>query len=282
MELEINKLHQGIPNEEYHREEGLNASKLRRMMRSPLHYFANKDEQATGDHLRFGANFHALIESPENFRERYRIAPEVNMRTNAGKAEMQAFIESLGPNDMMIKADEVEDLTGMANSIRSHSRVRNILKNGIAETSLWVTDPDTGLILKCRPDFITERGHLIDIKTTRNAHEDFFMGQIFSNRTQSPFYVLQAAHYVHCLKLAGVCKSESMTIIAVEKSKPWGIKVYPLDIGCLGVGEQWRDKLTKQYAECLESGVWPGYPEKIIPVVPPNWVQAVDPEEDDE
>lgn len=262
--------------DDYHAEEGLNASKLRPMMQSPLHMVAKKDEKRDVDHLRFGKNFHAIFESPQDFLKNYRVAPDVDRRTKAGKEEWNAFMESLKPDELMVKPSELEDMTGMVNSISKHSRAKNILKNGIAETSLWSQDPATCLILKCRPDFITEQGYLIDIKTTRCAHPDFFMRQIFSSSLNSPFYILQAAHYLHCLKTAGVSKSDSMTIIAVEKTKPWGVKIYPLDIGCLAVGEQWRDKLTKQYAECLELGEWPGYSEEIVPVTPPQYAQVPD------
>jgi exodeoxyribonuclease VIII len=279
MEIEKGKLIRGVSYEDYNAIEALRSGDFKPMKKSPAHWKAKKNnpEEKVSDALLTGNAFHNLVELKDKFT--YLVEPEVNKRTNAGKEELAEFYANLPKGTTVLKPEWVPMFNGMLESLLSHSAAKHLLSNGISETSLVVKDPNTGILLKCRPDHIMETGHLLDIKTTRDASRSFFLGQIFSDRGYSPFYVLQAAHYVHCLKVAGISKSDAMTFIAIEKEPPYGIMIYPLDIGCIAVGEQWRAKLTEQYAKCLEEDSWPCYEEKIMPVTPPQWSSVPDMDE---
>jgi hypothetical protein len=282
---ELNKLHQGMTYEEYAAKEGLRASDLKWMKQSPAHLRqARSQPEKRSEALDFGKLFHLAIEHGKKFLEMYIIEPVFEGRTKDGRLttslnckevreKKDAWHADLKPGAVVVKQAWVEPLKGMMRSCLEHRLVGNLLRNGVRETSLWVEDPDTGVTLKCRPDFISEKGFLVDIKTTRDARPAFFRGQIFSDRYDGdPFYVLQAAHYAHCARVSGAANGESFIIIAIEKEPPYGIMVYPLDVGCLGPGEQWRAELTNRYARCDAQGKWPCYDERAVPVTPPEWV----------
>lgn len=268
--MELGKLIHGLTFEQYAEVGGLRASDLKALKKSAAHWKLYKQEPPDSEALRFGKIFHAAIESPEKFRDTYKVKPKFDLRTNAGKEGLKAFQAEHDYADYpILEHNWVEPMTGMLRSALSHKLVGNLLKKGVRETSLFVEDPDTGLILQCRPDYISERGIGVDIKTTRDASDSFFMKEIFG--AWGRFYVLSAAHYTHCAKLSGAYRHESFVFIAIEKEAPYGLRIYPLDAGCLDVGERWRQNLTRLFAECKKSDIWPAYPEEAVAVTPPAW-----------
>jgi hypothetical protein len=290
--MEIGKLLQGIPDDVYHGSPGLSASGLQYMRRSARHYQYFKLEghqQKETEALKFGALFHKVMENGPRFLETFVVEPRFTGFTKDGKESAQskeakdakkAWYAGLAPDTKVVTQDDLDTITGMLNAAMGHSLLRNLFKDGVRETSLWVEDRDTGVLLKCRPDFISKEGFIVDIKTTRDASLHAFDREIFDPRGwQSRFYALQAAHYVHCAKLAGACRSDSFMFVAMEKEAPWGITVRPLGDGALGAGDQWRASLTRRYAECLKTNVWPKYPEQAVLAVPPDWMPMPEGEE---
>lgn len=287
---ELNKLHHGISYEEYALSPGLRAGDLKHLKRSPAHYFAMKGKDIEPSEAQeFGQVFHAAIEHGKDFLERYVVPPIFSGKTKDGRESTQSkeaklkkaeWYASLPEGSIVVQQDWVEPLKGMLKACLEHRLVGNLLRNGIRETSLWVQDEHTGEILKCRPDFISADGFLVDIKTTRNAHHSEWAGKyghIFGERGY--FYALQMAHYTHCLRLAGLSKGEMATIVAIEKEPPYGVRAYPLDVGALGWADQFRHDLTKLYAECAKTGFWPNYPEEAFPLIVPENVRTPDQEE---
>lgn len=286
MSFELGKLHKGVSYEEYAAEPGLRASDLKELKRSPAHWKAAKAQvQEKKEHLEFGKVFHSIIENGEQFLEHYIVEPVFEGRTKKGdlttslnckdvKDKRDAWYAELKPQAVVVQADWVPRILGMMKSIRSHRLVGNLVKNGVRETSLWVKDPDTGLTLQCRPDLVTEAGFLVDFKTTEDAQPDKWTGpygHIFG--TRGWFYAMQMAHYNHCLRVAGISRGESATIVAIEKEEPYGIMVYPLDVGNLGPGEQWRHHLTAIYASCVKTDKYPSYPEAAYALLTPEKIQ---------
>lgn len=280
--IEINKLSQGVSYAEYDKIDGLRAAWLREMMRSPAHLqeFIKNPPPATPA-KREGQLIHLALENPERFADLAVIEPEFTGKTKDGrdssrsgeaKQKKAEWLASRKPDDVVIDQETFDMIKGIMNAVLSHGLVSKLISTGTRESSIVVRDTETGLILKCRPDVIADEQYLIDYKSTLDAQPDSFTRDIFSRR--SWFYILQAAHYVHCLKLLGM-RSDHAILIAIEKARPHGIGVYPLDSGCLEVGEQWRARLTKQYADCLMSGKWPGYAEEAIPVFPPQYADVL-------
>jgi hypothetical protein len=281
---EYGKLLEGISYEDYARGPGLRASDLKMLRRSPAHFRAWKDARPKeSDALRFGRIFHKAIENGERFLDTMAIEPEFvgltkdgreSTRSAAAKEKRELWYSDLRPGTMVVTAEEADQIAGMMKSLRDHRLVGKLMSNGVRETSIWVKDPDTGIDLQCRPDFISERGHLCDVKSTRNASRQFFRNEIFSDRNpESPFYALSAAHYCHIARLSRACRHEAFHIIAVEKEAPYGVVIYPLDAGCIDVGERHRMPLTRRYAKCVAEGTWPSYDERAVPVEIPGYVE---------
>lgn len=287
---ELGVLQQGLTYAQYDAIPGLRAGELKHLKRSPAHFLAAKtNPKEPTDALEFGSLFHSAIENGEKFMDTYVVEPEFVGKTKDGRdsnrsaeaKQMKIDWYAAQPKSaVIVKAKWVEPLTGMLQSVLKHP-ISKLLAKGIKETSLWVQDPRTGLTLKCRPDFIAEAGFIVDIKTARDARPPAFYKQIYGTRNvNDPYYVLQAAHYTHCLRLAKYGRGDNFTFVAIEKDPPYGIMTYALDINALAPGEQWRAELTDLYKKCMDEDKWPCYPTAAVSVIPDEWVEL--PGDDDE
>ena len=290
--MEYKVLQKELSYEQYHQScidsKALRSSYLKHLMKSPAHMNAAVNTpQEDKEHFHFGRKIHSLLENPEKFSETVIVEPEFVGMTKDGRPSTQskearemkvAWYADLPKDANVVSKEEWGNITGIWNNVKQHKFLRNLLLKGVSEQSLWIKDPETGVTLACRPDFIAQESYIVDFKTTRDASPSYFKNQIFSPR--GLFYVLGAAHYNYVLKHAGIGRGENFVYVALESTKPWGIKIYTLDAAALGPGEQWRRQLTQTYAKCLESDSWPNYDERAEAAEAPPYM--VVPEFDDE
>lgn len=272
--ITLGELHRGVPMDEYRTSEGVSASTLNafRQARSPRHFkHAQEHPKKPSEAFDQGRAIHSVLENGRKFLDNLAIVPDVDKRTKTGKEAVARFYADLRPGAVVVEPDWVDDIKGILNSMESHPRIRQLIGEGTRESSLWVHDPEFGLTLKCRPDLISAKGFLVDFKSTRDASKQSFLNDIFSPR--SYLYSMQMAHYCHCLRLAGL-GGDSATIVAIEKEPPYEIAIYPLDVGCLAVGESWWRKTLTDYAKCVRENDWPGYPRAAQPVEIPVWANG--------
>lgn len=287
-------VHHGLTYDEYAALEGLRAGELKHLRRSPAHYLAFRSEpEEDKDAFEFGRLFHTAMENPEKFLDLMKVEPVFTGLTKDGKESKQSgeakakkaqWYAELPKGTIVIPNKWLDDLTGMIQSVKRHKILGQMVEGGMRETTIQVVDPETGEVLKCRPDLIAVKGYVVDYKTTRDASRGFFTNQIFSDRGQSPFYILGSSHYAHCSRVAKLGNGESFIIAAVEKKNPWGVNIFPIDRGGLEVGESHRAPLTKLFAKCKKEGRWPGYEEKAVPVTIPaycEWPKEYGDDEDD-
>lgn len=281
----LGQLTHGVTYQQYADAEGLRSGWLQEIRRSPAHLQeAIKNPKEPTPALILGQKIHHALENPEKFLDLAVCAPKFTGLTKDGRESSQsaearkakeswyADVELSGK--IALTTDDYATITGILKAVREHRLTRNLLAKGYRETSIRVKDPETGQVLKCRPDFIHEEGFLVDHKSARDASRLAFGSEIFSEFKQ--FYILNAAHYVHCLKLAGIGRKDEATLIALEKEPPYALNVFPLDAGHLDLGERWRASLTRKYAECVSSGIWPAYDEKAVCLEIPQYSRYPD------
>lgn len=282
--IEFGKLYQGLSYDEYHdtskRLNALRSSYLKPLKKSPAHLKVSVDEpRSDTEAFRKGRLVHKFLENPERFMETHVVEPPFIGKTKDGrdssrsaeaKTLKEGWYKELPPDTIVVKNDDIDMIKGISKAVREHTLVRNLLKEGLSETSLWVRDVEHDVTLACRPDFIAKEGYIVDLKTTRSAHPEDFTNDIFS--PNGYHYIIQAAHYARCAKIAGLARPDSFTFIAIEKEPPFCLNVFPLDHGCIAVGESYIESLIKLYGECLKNNNWPGYSNKAIPVSIPSWV----------
>jgi hypothetical protein len=150
--------------------------------------------------------------------------------------------------------------------VRKHPAASELLKYGQAEQSIFWTDPDTGIQCKGRIDWLND--HIVDLKSTTDASPEGFQRSISKYR-----YYVQAAMYVDGLYYT-TGKECNFVFAAWEKHSPYASALYYATPEMLEAGRQEYKRLLKIYAKCLESDVWNGYNQEIMPIDLPQGFKA--------
>lgn len=152
----------------------------------------------------------------------------------------------------MVKPEEFEQFTKMADTIRANKEANKFLQGGQPEmTIIWV-DPDYQVMCKAQVDYIRD-GWIVDYKTTESAHEENFY---YSVRKYG--YDIQNAFYTDGLLYATGMETQ-MLFVAQEKKYPYCVQNFELDFSFVDRGRTLYKDYLKQFKECQESGIWPGY-----------------------
>lgn len=166
-------LYTAIPNDDYHRGPGVSKTMLDLLHRSPalLEWNQNApvDEEAETA-VDVGNAFEAALLEPDRFEAEYIEAPQVDRRTNSGKAQYQEFLEE-AEGKTVLTYEEARKIRLMVESTWAHPMARRVLEaKRIVQGSYYWTDPVTDLLCRCRPDLLcTEIPFVVDIKTTADV-----------------------------------------------------------------------------------------------------------------
>lgn len=276
----LNALIEGIPHDEYLKLEGINASGLKEIVRSPAHYKAMADGEVANSDTpakALGRAVHTAILEPETFATKVAMQPMgVDRRSAAGRqAHAEAMAECDATGVQMLSQADYETCLRMRDKVHSVPFLANLLSKGKREATLLYEDPTFGVQCKVRPDFVSAKNVVVDLKTTIDARSKPFARDI-----EKYLYHLQAAHYLAGGEASGLWRSDAFVFLAIEKKPPFEIGIYVAGPNMLAVGHQWRGYAMERYAEGMRTGIWPGYPRKALTIESPPW--AAVPEEEDE
>lgn len=258
---------------EYHAHPALSYSTGKEYLRSPAHYkeaVENRVEKAEYD---YGHAAHKYVLGKGG--EIVEIPAEVLSKSGSvGTDAARAFLaKARAAGQVPLKAHEIAAAKQLADAVREDPDARSLLDQpGRAEVSLFATDPETGVEIRGRLDWLPDprKGHRVfpvDLKTTSDA------SPLKVRKTLDDFdYDLQAAWYLHLLRLAGRDDMGPFCFIFAEKTRPHG--VFTIQVShedWLTGGEVKLRHVLRRHAACLESGRWPNYPPGIHAIEPPGW-----------
>lgn len=257
--------------EAYHRGPGISKTGLDHVARSPaLFYALHLDRARPAEKERAGQLegqlAHCAILEPAEFDKRYAVGPDVSRATKAWK-EWEA---SLPAGVIAIKPDQRETALRQAESVRRLPDVAEALAAGRPEVSAYWIDPDTGVLCRCRPDWVHPAGEsgvvLLDVKTYSDASPAEFARQIARKR-----YHVQDAFYSEGFGRAAGVDVLGFVFVAVETEWPFAASAVMLDEPGKRQGaiDMRRDLAT--YAACLKANDWPGHGAAIHQVSMPAW-----------
>jgi hypothetical protein len=227
---------------------------------SPAHYWYdspyNPNRPAAKDRPHFSigkAAHHLLYLGREGFDAEFVVRPDQwsDWRTKDSK-EWRA--EQLKAGLTIITDAELEAITGMARSLGAHPLVKAGILDGAVERSLIFRDAKTGAWLKSRPDNIpSSSGLFADLKTTDSVSDESL------GRSLGSFsYHMQGALVGMAAEAVLNQPMEEFALVWVEKAPPHCVRVTVLTGADLERGQLQLRRAIDQFAECVETGVWPG------------------------
>jgi hypothetical protein len=253
-----------MSNEAYHASSAISKSGLDLIARSPAHFrYAAKREPSRA--MVIGTATHAAILEPDRFREDYVILTGVDDRR--ASAYKQAV--AVRGEEFVLTGPEGDRIVAMAEAVRGNEWARGVLEIGHAESSIFATDPVTGVRCRIRPDWLTPHGVCLDLKTTADASPVGFGKSVANYR-----YHVQQAFYADVYEWATGDRLADFAFLAVESDLPHSVAVYRLPTDVVQYARKVYRRDLNLYAECLERDEWPGYDPAPQVLMMPGWFVA--------
>lgn len=217
--------------------------------------------------LMFGKALHCAALEPDVYRATYTVEPSFgDCRKKENKAARDEWRLSNGGRLLLEQPDALA-IDGMVKAIAAHPLASKMLGgDGVSELTVKWTDPDTGIVCKSRADRYVERLNMcVDLKSTEDAR-----AEVFAKSCANWGYHRQQAFYEDGFAAVGA-QLEHFTFVAVEKRAPYLVAVYSLDADAVGKGREWARRTLGVFADCVESGTYPGLSNSIETLSLPRW-----------
>lgn len=191
-------------------------------------------------------------------------------RTNKVKDEVAA-VRAAGA--VPLKPAEWDQVHAMADALRRHpvaSALFNPATGKPEQTLVWVDD-DTGIWCRARLDWLPNpgTGRLIipDYKTCRSASPEAIRKAIAEHG-----YHQQADWYRTGAQALGIAGPDTGFIFVFqEKTPPYLVNVAQVHEDDMPAAAERNEQARRIYAQCVETGQWPGYGHDIHTIRLPAW-----------
>lgn len=247
-----------LPMSDYHKSDGLSCSGLKKLELSPAHYKHSKETMEFDTDIGVYSGVHMAVLEPKLFESRV-IVVDGNRNSNAVKEQIK---EAESRGQLVVKQTEMDTILRVRDAISKHSFASKLLTKGVAEASFYWNDPRTGVLLKCRPDYVRpDDGILVDLKGFYGLKQELIKSHIIKQR-----YHWQSA--LHLEGVSNVLKKDVklLSYVFYEDEAPYGVRIVNIGDGMLEFAKQEYMKLIDVYAECMKAGVWPNYSEEMVDV----------------
>jgi hypothetical protein len=261
----------GMPDDEYHADPvkggSLSQSGAKTLLTAPALYKWRLTHPVTKHAYDLGHVTHTRILGTG--LPAVEIPPDTLSKNGAASTrEAKAFIKQTREAGLVpMKRDDLALVDGMRDAVMTNPTASELLSTGDPETSMFAPDPDTGVWLRGRADWLAP-GAIVDLKTARTADPDGF------RRTAADYgYDIQATWYPRVLELAGGEADVAFFFIVVEVEPPHLVSVIELDTEFLAVGRSRMRRAIDLFKRCRDNDDWPGYGGGGTHLVgPPRWL----------
>lgn len=257
-------LHDGVPEQGYHGDRSsLSSTGAKTIVTAGARAFKHqRDHPVHKDAYDMGSVVHALVLGVGDFE----VIEHDSWRTKAAQAERDA---ARAAGRAPILAKDYAAAQDMAEAVMSNKLAAGILSEGRPEVSAWATDPETGVTMRGRIDWLRDNA-IVDFKTSAKP-----VDPIQWERTAWDYrYGLQAWWYTRTLELNGEPERPFLWV-ALSKDAPHEVYVHQASAELLDRGRQDAEHALRLYADCQLTGHWPGLAndQQIHPTGLPRWAR---------
>ena len=213
-----------------------------------------------------GSLVHCMVITPGMFEKEFALMPDLNLRTNEGKATKEKFLME-NPGKSIINDEMLKDAQCMRSAIDENEKAKDLLAFCLNEVSLFWTCPYSNLNFKARVDAMSAK-HFVELKTARSASPEIFPGS-----AHNLDYDLSLAHYHEGIKQV-LSVDATAYFVAVENELPYVVQCYKASEAMMTLGHtKWLgavDKLSAGFKYQKWSGYF-GELDEIPEISPPAW-----------
>jgi exodeoxyribonuclease VIII len=247
----------------YFKMPGVSSHALIEMGRSPLHCWAkyidpNRQDEEPTPAMKFGTLVHTMVLTPETFSDAFVMADSINRRTNQGKSEYAALLES---GQLAVTDKECRAALRIVKAIKRHPVAGPLFNVGEPEKILTVAREPHRCPLKGRLDWLSPQPAIVELKTATDASKEAFLRSVYRYS-----YHLSAAYYRMLVSQTTGTPEDAIPYIfaVVETKAPYAVAVYPSSERLLAEGRAlWETNLAR-FDECWINDDWPGYSMEFL------------------
>lgn len=251
-----------MPNDYYHNNtpEFLSKSGLDLFDRSPAHLYCAKPRETTRA-MELGTAFHTAILEPDLFESDYMILKDVKDRR---ASEYKEAIKVFGSERVLVSHESDNILSAQqALSLNADYRAMMDRAHNI-ELSFFGKCPETGALIKCRFDYLSNDGHAVDLKTTLDIRIDAFSRALLNYR-----YHVQHAFYSHVYFAVTGEHLQAFDFLAIERESPNSNQLFHL---CEETKKIGRDEMMRNLIDYAKnSDVTAGIANAATVISLPMW-----------
>lgn len=220
--------------------------------------------QATPE-MEFGSVTHELLLGDGHG---YEVLEYANYRTKESQ-EKAAAVRAEGripilPHDLAVAR-------AMVSVVRAHPIAGKLFSEGESELTLIWKDPEFGFERRSRLDHVKHGRRLIcvDYKTANSAAPEKI-----AKASWDYGYAQQGEYYIDGATALDLGPNPAFVLVTQMKEPPYLVTVGQYSEVARAIGRELNRRALQIYAECLETGKWPGFADDIATLSLPGWVEA--------
>lgn len=251
-----------LTNEQYHAHPAISHSMIMSFLKSPAKCWYNyirdnaADFREETEAMRFGTAVHTAILEPKEFEAQY--TQFVKLSGTGSVVINKLAMEEIKRSGKTIISDQDQAIIDlMKTNFGQCGYAKECLDKSTIEGSVFWKDAESGVDLKCRPDFFTENV-AFDLKTSGNVDPYDFGKSVYDYG-----YHVQAAMNLDGLTAVTGREYSAFVILAFEKTKPYPLVAYVIDDEAIAIGRSQYKEAAKKIAEYNENKIMWHVPREI-------------------
>lgn len=210
-----------------------------------------KSKRENNKNFNIGTAAHLLLLEPHLFNQKVVIVNADDWRTNAAKLARENALK-IGKTPLLKK--ELEPIQAMRDAIMADPVASLGLTDGKAEQSYYVKHEETGIWLKARPDYDSDKASaIIDYKTAADVNPEELSRGVANNS-----YFIRAAFQKTVIDTV-TGRDNKYWFVSQEKEEPYLVTTFCLDDVAMEWGKLLAGHALRQFAKYLKIGSWPSY-----------------------
>lgn len=268
-----------VPELDYHAgtfgpEDSLSSTEAKRILAAPavLKWYRDNPQPAKAAYD-FGHIVHGIVlgtgleivEIPEDLLSANGAA--------STKAAKEFIADVRADGGIPMRAKDLEAPRAVAQAVLDDPVAGPLFKQGRPEQSIYGQDESTGVWMRGRLDWVTEMDGatcLVDLKTTAGDAS----AAEFTREAAKLEYAVQREFYRQIWQTVTGEVDPRFIHVVVSKKAPYLVNVVEMDFEYELIGQAKVRRALDTYKQCIDSGMWPGYPAEITTIGPPAYYSA--------
>lgn len=181
------------------------------------------------------------------------------------KAAREFAAQARSEGRALVKQADYDKAVAMADAVLTHPAAGPLFVQGDPEVSAFAPDPETGVWMRGRFDWLSEN-MIVDLKTTADPRPSAFARSVVNYG-----YDLQREWYRTLHRLTQGGEAPDFLHVVVGKEAPYLVGVYRFDPLFEEIGKAKVRTALDTYAQCVKWDQWPGLPEQVTTLDAPSW-----------